>query len=95
MESAAMGIYAGITVARLSQGLAPVAPPRDCAYGSLVAHLQDDTPREFAPMNINWGLLPDPPGAPRKKDERRRLKLEAARSAFLEWSSELGVPTAV
>ncbi|MCH7944844.1 MAG: methylenetetrahydrofolate--tRNA-(uracil(54)-C(5))-methyltransferase (FADH(2)-oxidizing) TrmFO, partial [Armatimonadetes bacterium] len=91
VESAAMGIYAGITVARRSQGLGPVAPPRASAYGSLIAHLQDDTPREFAPMNINWGLLPDPPNAPRKKDERRKKKLEAAREAFAGWSSELGV----
>ena len=91
VESAAMGIYVGITVARQSQGLAPVAPPRGCAYGSLIAHLQDDTPREFAPMNINWGLLPDPADAPRKKDERRRLKLEAARGAFAGWACELGV----
>ena len=89
VESAAMGIYAGITVARREKGQDPIEPPRNCAYGSLIAHLQDDTPREFAPMNINWGLLPDPPDAPRKKDERRRKKLEAAREAFRQWSSTL------
>ena len=89
VESAAMGIYAGITAAMREQGKDPVAPPRHCAYGSLVAHLQDDTEREFAPMNINWGLLPDPEDAPRKKDDRRAKKLDAARVAFESWSSNL------
>ncbi|MEX2244542.1 MAG: methylenetetrahydrofolate--tRNA-(uracil(54)-C(5))-methyltransferase (FADH(2)-oxidizing) TrmFO, partial [Fimbriimonadaceae bacterium] len=89
VESAAMGIYVGVTVARRSQGLGPVVPPRACAYGSLVSHVQDDTPREFAPMNINWGLFPDPPDAPRKKDDRRRKKLDAARAAFAEWQALL------
>jgi methylenetetrahydrofolate--tRNA-(uracil-5-)-methyltransferase len=85
VESAAMGIYVGVTLARRAFGLEPVVPPRACAYGSLVSHLQDDTPREFAPMNINWGLFPDPEDAPRKKDDRRAKKLEAARAAFAQW----------
>lgn len=89
VESAAMGIYAGINAARLIQGLEPSVPPRTCAYGSLVSHLQDDTPREFAPMNINWGLFPDPADAPKKKDDRRSKKLEAARVAFSEWAKGL------
>ncbi len=89
VESAAMGIYVGITAARGEQGKDPVPPPRACAYGSLVMHLQDDTPREFAPMNINWGLFPDPLDAPRKKDDRRLKKLEAAREAFAGWKAVL------
>lgn len=90
VESAAMGIYAGITIARQLAGLQPVAPPRPCAYGSLVSHLQDETDRDFAPMNINWGLFPDPEGSPKKKDDRRAKKLAAARAAFEEWRDELG-----
>ncbi len=62
-----------------------VPPPRACAFGSLVSHITDETPRAFAPMNINWGLFPDPSDAPRKMDDRRSKKLEAARGAFAEW----------
>jgi methylenetetrahydrofolate--tRNA-(uracil-5-)-methyltransferase len=51
--------------------------------------VQDDTPRAFAPMNIHWGLFPDPPDAPRKKDDRRNKKLDAARAAFAEWQALL------
>lgn len=94
VESAAMGNYVGVTLARRAAGLEPVVPPRACAYGSLVSHLQDDTPREFAPMNINWGLFPDPPDAPRKKDERRAKKLDAARTAFREWTNMIGTDRA-
>ena len=64
--------------------------PRPCAYGSLSSHLQDATPREFAPMNINWGLFPEPEVAnPRDKDLRREAKLAAAGAAFAGWRAAL------
>lgn len=85
VESAAMGIYVGMNLARIAKGQDPSSPPRESAYGSLLSHLQDDTEREFAPMNINWGLLPDQADAPRKKDDKRAKKLAAARSAFKDW----------
>lgn len=89
VESAAMGIYVAHTVSRRLSGREPALPPRPCAYGSLVSHLSDsETEREFAPMNINWGLFPDP-GVERKKDLRRAAKLAAARQAFSEWQREL------
>jgi methylenetetrahydrofolate--tRNA-(uracil-5-)-methyltransferase len=89
VESAAMGILVGLQVLRKVRGLEPVTPPRPCAYGSLVAHLQDATPREFAPMNINWGLFPEPEVPTRDKQLKRQMKLEAARQAFVRWSEEM------
>ncbi len=85
VESAAMGIYAGRQLVTRLAGLEPSEPPRETAIGSLIAHLQDQTPRDFAPMNVNWGLLPDPPGSVRDKAEKRRRKLEAAHNAFETW----------
>ena len=82
VESAAMGIYSGLC----ALGEVPV-PPRACAYGSLVSHLMDDTEREFAPMNINWGLFPEPEQATRDKGVKRAMKLSAAQDAFQEWIS--------
>lgn len=80
VESAAMGIYVGLVIA------AQISPmPPATAYGALLGHLQDDTPREFAPMNINWGLLPDPPTPMRDKGLKRAWKLDAAHAAFDEW----------
>jgi methylenetetrahydrofolate--tRNA-(uracil-5-)-methyltransferase len=90
VESAAMGIYAGIQAVRQIQGVAPLPPPRQCAIGSLISHLQDQTPREFAPMNVNWGLFPDPEPHIKDRGARREAKLEAARHCFEEWSTDLG-----
>jgi methylenetetrahydrofolate--tRNA-(uracil-5-)-methyltransferase len=87
VESAAMGIYVGFNLARMAAGLEPSVPPRASAYGSLVSHLQDQTDRHFAPMNINWGLFPDPEDAPRKKDDRRAKKIFAAGESFTAWLS--------
>jgi len=89
VESAAMGIYAGICAVRAAQGLEYIVPPRACAYGSLVSHLQDQTPREFAPMNINWGLFPDPDFETRDKGVKRAAKLANAQAAFAEWQEKL------
>ncbi|AIE87545.1 methylenetetrahydrofolate--tRNA-(uracil(54)-C(5))-methyltransferase (FADH(2)-oxidizing) TrmFO [Fimbriimonas ginsengisoli] len=89
VESAAMGIYAGISAARQEQGLDPIVPPRASAYGSLVSHLQDQTPREFAPMNINWGLFPEPEIETRDKGVKREAKLKAAQESFSEWRIRL------
>ncbi len=86
VESAAMGIWAGIVLA--SGGSAPL-PPRATAYGSLLAHLQDPTERDFAPMNINWGILPNPDPPIRKKEERRAAKIALAQAAMREWVAEL------
>lgn len=87
VESAAMGIYAGIAAVRHIAGQTVPEPPRACAYGSLLSHLQDTTPREFAPMNINWGLFPDPEFETRDKGVKREWKLTAAQEAYAQWRS--------
>ena len=90
VESAAMGILAGLqSLARLNGTPLP-EPPRTTAYGALMAHLQDDTPREFAPMNINWGILPDPIAPTRDKGVKRAVKIAAAQVGLQEWLSQLG-----
>lgn len=85
VESAAMGIYAGIHAVLSLQEKEPIIPERPSAYGSLLMHLQDSTPRHFAPMNINWGLFPDPQPAVRDKAERQDAKLKGAQEAFYNW----------
>jgi len=71
------------------RNLDQVVPPRPSAYGSLISHLQDTTPREFAPMNINWGLFPDPEPPVRDKQVKRDWKLSEARRGFEQWAPEL------
>ncbi len=87
VESAAMGILAGLSCLASLQNQELPLPPRETAYGALLAHLQDDTPREFAPMNINWGILPDPEPVPRDKSVKRAMKIAAAQAGLAEWVS--------
>jgi len=90
VESAATGIWVALAIAARLGGAEPVLPPRATAYGSLISHLQDPTEREFAPMNINWGLFPEVDLGTGKvpKSDRRLAKLAAARSAFAEWRAK-------
>jgi methylenetetrahydrofolate--tRNA-(uracil-5-)-methyltransferase len=89
VESAAMGIYAGLAVAHRIHGKAMPVPERASAYGSLLSHLQDQTEREFAPMNINWGLFPDPEPFIKNKGDRKLAKIAAARTSFQRWLEAL------
>lgn len=94
VESAAMGILAGLAVVAECRGETLAPAPRATAYGGLLAHLMDDTPREFAPMNVNWGLFPDPEGVPPKaKDLKRERKIENARTAFADWHATFATRT--
>lgn len=90
VESAAMGILAGLTCMAAVEKRELPLPPRETAYGALLAHLQDETPREFAPMNINWGILPDPEPVPRDKAVKRAMKIEAAQVGLAGWLVSLG-----
>jgi methylenetetrahydrofolate--tRNA-(uracil-5-)-methyltransferase len=89
VESAAMGIYVAMQLARKLQQKPFIPAPRATAYGSLLAHLQDETPREFAPMNINWGIMPDPIEPTRDKGIKRAKKIEQANIELNSWLNEL------
>lgn len=90
VESGAIGILAGLSAAAAAGGPLYEPPPRETALGSLMAHILNDESPGFAPMNINWGLLPTPEDPIRDKGEARRRKLEAARRKFDAWLESLG-----
>jgi methylenetetrahydrofolate--tRNA-(uracil-5-)-methyltransferase len=58
VESAALGLYVGIGVARRVLGLDTPPPPPTTALGALVRYLREARARDFQPMNVNYGLLP-------------------------------------
>lgn len=78
MESAALGIYTGLMVARRLHGLAPVLPPPDTMLGSLVRYIRQADPSTFQPMNANFGLLPDPQGRFHGRSEKKAQQAERA-----------------
>ncbi|MBA5776742.1 methylenetetrahydrofolate--tRNA-(uracil(54)-C(5))-methyltransferase (FADH(2)-oxidizing) TrmFO [Stappia sp. F7233] len=80
VESAAVGCMAGLFAAAERRGETPVAPPATTAMGALLAHItgghisrEDEGPRSFQPMNVNFGLFP-PVEAPKTGDDGKRLK---------------------
>ncbi len=69
IESAAMGMLAGINGARLSTGQSPVVPPPETALGALISHLTMSEAEKFQPSNVNFGLFP-----PWKKKVPKKLR---------------------
>lgn len=77
VESAAMGIVAGINAARMGREQEPIVPPTETAIGSLLRYITDESIKNFQPMNINFGLFPSlSNGAPKSQ----KKKLIAARA---------------
>ena len=87
-ESTATGLMAGINLARLLRGESPVLPPTTTMLGALYRYLREADPRHFQPMNANYGLVDDLPGAPRDKQERKAAMAERALADFATWRSE-------
>lgn len=77
-ESAATGLLAGINLARSLGGAEPAVPPPTTMLGALYRYLREADPKQFQPMNANFGLL-DELGE-RVKDKRRKKELLAERA---------------
>ena len=78
IENVASGLVAGINAVRGLRGEEPMILPAETAIGALCRYVS--TPQKhFAPMNINFGLLP-PMDLPRRtaKMEKHRLLCERA-----------------
>ena len=88
-ESIAVGMLAGIHVARMAQGLPAVALPRTSALGSLVHYICHAEAKSFQPANITFDLLPQLDETTRRrvrdKKQRHRMICENALESFTEW----------
>ena len=95
VESAAIGLLAGRFAAAEFSASPLAPPPRTSAMGALLAHItgghlsrDEDGPRSFQPMNVNFGLFPpveDARGGRRGKAARKTLYSERARRDFAAW----------
>lgn len=86
VESAGSGFLAGLTVAALARGYPLVPPPRETALGALIHHTTSADPKQFQPMNVNYGLFPPLEGRIKKKD-RKPLMAQRALAALEGWLS--------
>jgi len=90
VESAAIGLLAGMFLAAEKCGADPSPPPSTSALGALLHHITGGASAEtFQPMNVNFGLFPPPEGRFRKK-ERRQEYVRRARSDLEPWLDAVG-----
>ncbi|MBI3446564.1 MAG: methylenetetrahydrofolate--tRNA-(uracil(54)-C(5))-methyltransferase (FADH(2)-oxidizing) TrmFO [Magnetospirillum sp.] len=96
VESAAIGLLAGLFAAAEAQGREAVLPPSLTALGALLAHVTGGGDAEtYQPMNINFGLFPPPPerderGKKVKGRDRKKLTADRAREALIPWIETIG-----
>ncbi len=91
VESAAVGILAARFAAAELRGEALTPPPIETALGALLDHITGGADAEtFQPMNVNFGLMPPPPGRARKA-ERKKAYTDRARLALAAWLDQLKV----
>ncbi|MDH6257667.1 methylenetetrahydrofolate--tRNA-(uracil(54)-C(5))-methyltransferase (FADH(2)-oxidizing) TrmFO [Bradyrhizobium sp. BR13661] len=81
VESASVGLIAGLYAAADARGETLASPPATTALGSLLGHITgghietiEPGTRTFQPMNINFGLFPPLASAPTKKPDGTRLR---------------------
>ena len=81
VESASVGLIAGLYAAAEARGQSLAPPPPTTALGSLLGHITgghietvDAGPRSFQPMNINFGLFPPLAAPPTKDAAGKRLR---------------------
>ena len=96
VESAAIGLMAGIMAASQVTGATWTPPPVDTAHGALLAHITGGADATtFQPMNVNFGLFPPIDGAAsggkRKLRGRERKLAYASRAldSFSGWSAAM------
>lgn len=89
VESAAVGLLAGMMAAAELAGTAWNAPPRTTALGALLSHITGDAEAElYQPMNVNFGLFPPPPPEVKKK-QRKEAYTERAKADLVGWLDHL------
>jgi methylenetetrahydrofolate--tRNA-(uracil-5-)-methyltransferase len=92
IENVASGLVAGLNAVQLCRGEDPVLFPEESAIGSLCRYVS--TPqKDFAPMNIHFGLLPTME-LPRRiaKADKQRLFCERALAALAPHEQRLRNP---
>lgn len=96
VESAAVGLMAGLFAAWETQGKEIIPPPIETALGAMLNHITVSAESDlFQPMNINFGLMPPPPVPEGKRKikglDRKRAQSERATAALTQWLEQAGL----
>ena len=88
VESAAVGLMAGLMTATELASEHWTPPPRTSAMGALLAHITGDAEAsDYQPMNVNFGLFP--PLHDVKKKQRKEAYTSRAKADFGTWLADL------
>ncbi|MEA2013952.1 MAG: methylenetetrahydrofolate--tRNA-(uracil(54)-C(5))-methyltransferase (FADH(2)-oxidizing) TrmFO, partial [Thermodesulfobacteriota bacterium] len=88
VESAAMGLMAGVNACRYMGGEDLEEPPETTGMGALLRHITNADYKTFQPMNINFGLFPSPEGQTPKKERGKRYA-ERSLNDLKRWKQAL------
>ncbi|MBI4275563.1 MAG: methylenetetrahydrofolate--tRNA-(uracil(54)-C(5))-methyltransferase (FADH(2)-oxidizing) TrmFO [Rhizobiales bacterium] len=90
VESAAMGLLAGLFAAGERRGETIIPPPPTTAHGALHGHITgghietiDAGPKSYQPMNVNFGLFPPLANAAERAGDGRHSEKTLARKRAL------------
>ncbi|MGE5678265.1 MAG: methylenetetrahydrofolate--tRNA-(uracil(54)-C(5))-methyltransferase (FADH(2)-oxidizing) TrmFO [Pseudomonadota bacterium] len=78
VESSSSGLVAGINMAKVFKGEKPVVFPNTTAHGALCHYITDNTNKNFQPMNVNFGIFPQPEYRIKNKKEKSVYYAERA-----------------
>lgn len=88
MESAAMGLVAGIQASLYVEGRDPVALPPTTVMGGLLSYITGTISPDFQPMNANFGIL-SPLESKVSKKLKKKLLSERALKDIREWKRKI------
>jgi methylenetetrahydrofolate--tRNA-(uracil-5-)-methyltransferase len=89
VESAALGLLAGLHAATAWRGAPAPRVPETTAHAALLRHLREADASRFQPMNVNYGLFPRLPDAPRDRREKNRRLAERALADLAGFAAEV------
>jgi len=89
VESAAIGLMAGLMTAAELGGQEWTAPPRTTALGALLSHVTGDAEAAtYQPMNVNFGLFPAL-GEDVRKKQRKEAYTTRGKADMSDWLGSL------
>ena len=95
VESAALGLLAGVNAAFRAHGRRPPEPAPETAHGALLRHLRTPPAGEFQPSNVNFGLFPPLADGGRLPRREKNLRLAERGLAALERYRAASAPEAL
>lgn len=88
IESTASGLVVGMMAGLIAQGVHPDPPPATTAIGALLKHARDEPPKNYEPMNVNFGIMEPPPRGTPKKARKTVIAERALREVTL-WKDQM------